>query len=1021
MLGRRRFLAGVGGSCAGFSLGPSGEYVLKAAENGRTSVGLWQDISEGFRAPPGGMRPWVVWFWVNGNVTHDGVTTDLEAMRKVGIGGVQIMNVDPGVPAGDAQFGTDLWHDLFDHTVREAARLGLQIEMSDSDGWTGSAGPWITPEQAMKKIVWSSQSLSPAGQTELPQPTTVQGFYRDIAVLAVPASIDAGSIIPDLKFKAGFATAVMADGYDRFMPPMPVEPAQSPPEACLPLSAVRDVTSYYTDGVLNWKPEGQEQWRILRFGYTATGRTNHPASKGGLGLECDKLSRRAIQAHLEAFFGKIVERNRKYVPTVLTGAHIDSWEVGPQNWTDGFEAEFQRLRGYDPLPWLPALAGWVVDDTSRTERFLWDFRKTISDLVIENYAAEAARTLEEMGVGLSIEAYDADPTEQLVYAAQATVPQAEFWYGRDFFKDIYRSWDWVAAMTSSAHVYGRTRVAAEAFTAMPDERWLAHPATMKPLADWAFSTGINHLIIHRYAMQPWPDLAPGMTMGAWGCHYERTQTWWSYSGPWHDYLARCQYMLQQGTAVADLLCLTPEGAPSRFVGPDVDIRSPSPPLEGVYRYDGCPAQALTSRASIRDGRLALPDGKTYFALVLPEYGSATRGVGMMTPETLARIRDLVEQGMTLIGPPPTHSPSLSHYPQCDARLAELVTALWGAAGQEQTDRRVGRGRVVSGMAAEEVLRREGVAPSFTSPDHKLFHTAHRRRRDGTDIFFVANRTDRPVHAVCSFRARGECEVWEPETGAKRVGVVVERNGDQSTVPLALGANESVFVVFPVKGASPLPISAALVPEEAPPIAVQGPWHVEFLSGRGAPQSVVFPDLQSWSENHDPAIKYYAGEARYTGYLDIPAKRLTGPAPVILDLGDVCVVAEVFLNGKSAGIVWRAPFVVDIGRFVREGRNEVSIVVANLWPNRLIGDETLPDDAVWEDATFGPFSGFGKKLLHWPDWLEKKTPRASGRQAFATWKLWAANDKLIKAGLIGPVLVRSGYNWNEGESPQYSPF
>lgn len=1020
MLGRRRFLVSAGGSCAGFTLGSSGQYAL-AATTDHISNSRWQDIADGFRAPPDAMRPWVVWFWVNGNVTHDGITVDLEAMRKVGIGGVQIMNVDPGVPAGDAQFGTKLWHDLFDHTVREAARLGMQIEMSDSDGWTGSAGPWITPDLAMKKVVWSSQSLSSDGQTAIPQPMAVQGFYRDIAVLAIPAAIEASAIIPDLKFKAGFSTSVMADGYDRFMPPIPLEPAQAPQDMCLPLSAVKDVTRYYANGVLNWRPEGQEQWQILRFGYTLTGRTNHPASKGGLGLECDKLSKRAIQAHLEAFFGKIVERNKKYVPDVLTGAHIDSWEVGAQNWTDGFEAEFQRLRGYDLLPWLPALAGWVVDDTSRTERFLWDFRKTISDLVIENYAAEATRTLEAMGVGLSIEAYDADPTEQLIYAAQATIPQAEFWYGRDFFKDIYRSWDWVAAMTSSAHVYGRTRVAAEAFTAMPDERWLAHPATMKPLADWAFSTGVNHLIIHRYAMQPWPDLAPGMTMGAWGCHYERTQTWWSYSGPWHDYLTRCHYILQQGTPVADLLYLTPEGAPSRFVRPDVDIRSPSPPLEGIYRYDGCPAQALTSRVSIQNGRLTLPDGKTYFALVLPEYGAAMRGVGLMTPETLARILELVEQGMTLIGPPPTHSPSLHHYPECDVKFAELVTTLWGVGRGTQTDRRVGRGRVVSGVAAEEVLRREGIVPSFTVPDHTLFHSAHRRLQDGTDVFFVANRTDQPVNSVCSFRASGECEIWEPETGVKRVDVVTRRNGQQTMASVALDAHEAVFVVFPQQGKSSLSVSPAPILEDAPPIAIEGPWRVEFLSGRGAPQSVVFPSLQSWSENHDHAIKYYAGEARYTGYVNIPATAMGKLTPVILDLGEVSVVAKIFLNGNFSGIVWKPPFVVDIRHFVKEGWNEVSVVVANLWPNRLIGDETLPDDAAWEDATFGPFSGFGKKLVRWPDWLEQKTTRTSGRKTFATWKLWSAHDRLLKSGLLGPVLLRSGDVQNQIENPEYTPF
>ena len=630
------------------------------------------------------------------------------------------------------------------------------------------------------------------------------------------------------------------------------------------------------------------------------------------------------------------------------------------------------------------------------------------------------------------------------------MPQAEFWYGDDFFAGVYRSWDWTAAMTSAAHVYGKRVVAAEAFTAMPKEKWQGHPASLKPLGDWAFTAGVNHFIFHRYALQPWPNHRPGMTMGAWGTHYERTQTWWELSGPWHLYLARCQHMLRQGMPVADLLYLTPEGAPMRFVAPEVNIRDAQPPDTPGYNVDGCPPEALFTRVSIVAGEIALPDGKRYRALVLPDPAGDMPGAGAMTPRLLSRITELVEQGMLVLGRPPDRSPSLAGYPDCDAQVRSLSLRLWGTLTPgAPIDRRIGRGRVVWGVGPEDVLARAGIAPDFACGEARPFRYVHRRLDDGSDIYFVANKQDRALCAPCSFRVTGRRpEIWHPETGVITYPAQYDGGDGVTRLPLRLEAHESVFVVFPVNtsasrgrvvaieanSSSPTDLSlcevngrlqaramspgrfalhlasGATLPlwvsDLPPPVAARGPWEVHFASGWGAPDRATFPQLASWTEHDDPGIRYFSGTAVYRGELFVPPALLAADITPILDLGQVEVMARVRINGHDLGILWKAPFLADATGVLKPGRNELEIEVTNLWPNRLIGDEQLPPDAQWVSADFNGIVGFGEKLLRWPDWLLKGQQSSTGRYTFATWKLWTAKDKLLPSGLLGPVTLRA---------------
>jgi hypothetical protein len=1040
MIDRRLFLAGLGAIAVGVQSFRAYAKDLPAA-NAAT-------LARSFSSPPSGARPWVYWFWINGNVTREAITADLEAMHRVGIGGVQIMDVDPGVPAGPAQFGSDAWHDMFDFALLEARRLGLVVEMSDDDGWTGSAGPWITPELSMQKVVWTETQVDggPSDIT-LATPEIKRDFYRDIVVLAFPTPADDGYRVPDIGYKAGYKTIDHTRLAERGIPPLPMDPEPLGAARAIDPAAIVDISAHVIEGRLRWQaPSGR--WTVMRIGHTSTGVDNHPASAGGQGLECDKLSKQAIKVHMDAFIGKLAGRAGKLVGTTFLSTHIDSWEVGDQNWTALFRDEFKSRRGYDLLRWMPALSGRVIGDAASTERFLWDMRQTISDLMVDNYAAEACRLCHEMGINLSIEGYDADPTEQIRYGAQADVPQTEFWYGDDFFSGVYRSWDWTAAMTSAAHVYGKRVIAAEAFTAMPKEKWQAHPAAMKSLGDWAFTAGVNHFIFHRYALQPWPDRRPGMTMGAWGTHYERTQTWWELSGPWHLYLTRCQHMLRQGLPVADLLYLTPEGAPMRFVAPEVNIRDAVPPDTPGYNVDGCPPDALFTRVSILDGEIALPDGKRYRALVLPDPAGDMPGAGAMTPRLLARIAALVDQGMLVIGRPPIRSPSLENYPACDAEVRALSLRLWGTlAPTAPIGRRIGQGRVVWGVDPKDVLAKTGFAPDFACGEASPFRYVHRRLDDGSDMYFVANKQYHALAAPCTFRVSGRRpEIWHPETGAITFPAQYDGADSVTRLPLRLEAHEAVFVVFrnqaspnrvvaidaeanppsdlslwemngrvqarsmsPGRFALHLANGATLplvVSDLPPPIAASGPWDVHFASGWGASDRAAFPRLTSWSEHDNPDIRYFSGTAVYRGELVVPPAMLDSGITPILDLGQVEVIARVRINGRDLGILWKAPFLADATGVLKSGRNLLEIEVTNLWPNRLIGDEQLPADAEWVSADFNGITGFGEKLLHWPDWLLKGQKSPAGRHTFATWKLWTAKDKLLPSGLLGPVTLRA---------------
>ncbi len=666
-------------------------------------------LEAGFAAPPDEARPWVYWFWQNGNINREGITADLEAMKRAGIGGVIVFETDQGTPLGPVDFAGTEWRALFKFACSEAARLGLEVNMNNDAGWCGSGGPWITPEISTQKLVWTETAVKGPKRFEgvLPEPEKIAGYYRDIRVLAFPTPAGQARI-DHIAYKAvELPTDFHYMGRASLLPTRAEWP-EVPAGEAIAAKGILDLTERMgPDGRIAWDaPEGA--WTILRFGHTSTGKENLPAPASGRGLECDKMAREGIEAHFAGLVGKLADELGPLVGKTFVSTHIDSWETGSQNWTKSLPDEFRKRRGYDLAPFLPVMTGRIVDGRGVSERFLWDLRQTISEMVLDNYAGRFRELASARGMRLSIEGYTSGPMDELAYGGRADEPMGEFWpwwfrsggpYGFGFT---------CTEMTSAGHIYGRNIIGAEAFTSTEEERWQSHPATIKEIGDWAFSEGINRFVVHRYAMQPWLQVSPGVSMGPWGLHYERTQSWWNLSTAWHEYLARCQYLLRQGLFTADVCYLGAEGSPQsigvqkRFFARASDNRDEPRDRTG-YNFDLCPPDALLARASVKDGRIAFPDGMSYRLLVLPQ-------IETITPGLLTKVKELVEAGATVVGPKPVASPSLGGYPACDEEVKRLADEMWGTGEPPagMTERRVGQGRI---FWSAELQRRSGPTPT----------------------------------------------------------------------------------------------------------------------------------------------------------------------------------------------------------------------------------------------------------------------------------------------------------------------
>ena len=731
-----------------------------------------------------------------------------------------------------------------------------------------------------------------------------EDFYTDVVVLAFPTPANPAKI-EDSDDKALYYRApyTSAKGVKPFLAPS--TPSTSPlPDSTIAKQKVIDITSHLQpDGTLDWRvPDGA--WTIMRFGVRNNGANTRPAPQAGYGFECDKFSTTALDAHLANYADKLLKKVGDRKPGAgWTMMHIDSWEMGAQNWTPKFRQEFKHRRGYDPQPYYPAYTGQIVQNTEITERFLWDLRQTAQELVIENHAGHLKQFAHKNGLGLSIEPYDMNPTADLSLGAVADVPMGEFW------ANTFNSAFSCIEAASIAHTMGRPIVGAESFTSI--EPFILYPANLKNQADWAFGSGINRIFFHTFQHQPLgDDIVPGMTFGPYGVNWQRNQTWWPMVDEFHRYLTRCSHLLRQGVTVADILYLTPEGAPQVFRAPSDATVGDEPYLSDRrgYNFDGCPPDTLISRAEVSNDRIAFPGGTSYRLLVLP-------AMETMTPALLAKITLLVKQGATVIGAPPRRSPSLSGYPGCDLKVNSMAKTLWGEASAPavRTDRPFGKGHLFWGgdLSMPPASPTTELYPSYEAAA-SLLHALKlpedfasggpirytHRQADENDIYFIANRSDKEVETECRFRVpSGMPELWNPVTGKTQPLPLFARKDGLASVPLKFAAHQSFFIIFSdeTKGLRPSePIAQSNFPATKSLGTLEGPWDVSFQSGRGAPDRIAFDKLEDWITCSEPGIRYFSGIAIYRKSFDLPSYRSISISknPIYLDLGvvkDICRV------------------------------------------------------------------------------------------------------------------------------------
>ncbi len=781
--------------------------------------------------------------------------------------------------------------------------------------------------------------------------------------------------------------------------------AEVPAAACVKRSEIKPLTALMAaDGTLHWKaPAGR--WRILRLGYTTTGFMNSAAG-GAQGLECDRFNADAVKLQFDSWYGKALAKvGAPYAGKVLHVIHVDSWEAGAQNWSPGFEHAFSHLRGYDLMAWLPVIAGIPVDSAELSERVLFDLRRTVNDLTSEKFFKTIADAAHVHGCVFSAEPPSPTfPVDGLEYAAFADLPMGEFWLKtprNDKPNDIKDA-------VSGARIYGKPVAGAESFTeGLMD--WQETPFTMKALGDHNYCEGINRFMLHVYAQQPWLDRAPGMTLSGIGSFVGRTQTWWKPARAWFQYLRRCQALLQAGSAVCDVCAFIGESVPARALLPR-NLREPVP--QG-YAYDSLNRDVLLRLARVEDGMIVLDSGMRYRVLLLPDSRE-------MTPQMADKLRDLVLAGAVISGPPPQCSPSLEGGEAADARVCTVANALWGDLdGTTRTAHRVGRGLVVWGKPLAEVLKDLGQGPdvemTLGGAPAKAMEWIHRRGKDW-DLYFLSNQSAETVTVDAAFRIDGRIpEIWRADTGAFETLASWRPQNGRTIIPLALDPAGSVFVVFRKSAKAIDPVVAVDGDEPAPAfrmgktgveaviakpgrwrlhrrsgrvvslhhdqplaaIALAGPWQIRFADHLAQPQTITEAALSSWTTQADPALKYYAGTAVYRTTFHLPQ----GPVSqrLLLDLGKVCDLAEVRLNGQALGVLWKPPFAVDIAAAVKPGENILEIDVTSTWNNRMIGDAGKPQS---------------ERVSFVVPLLRKGQP----------W-LPAGDDKLTPSGLLGPVQLR----------------
>lgn len=999
----------------------------------------YPELKSGFANPPAEARLRCYWWWLNSMATKESITRDLEEMKAKGYGGASLVDAGSSnyqvarkTPAGPV-FMSPEWMELYKHAVKEADRIGIELSVNTQSGWNPGA-PSVTPEFALKKIVWTEVDVAggKAISMELPQPV-MKLMYRDVLVQAIPKKEGApvqNEAIDNWKKKT-FNEKIGWKGV------YPLHELREDYDGDGKMMAIRkdeiiDLTANYKNGKLEWNAPAGE-WTIIRYGYTCTGAKTSTNSDGWEGLSVDHLNPAAFELFSKTVITPLI-KTAQSVGNSVKYLQTDSWEMDLVSWTNHFPAEFKKYRGYDMTGYMPVLAGRIVGNRSESNRFLHDFRKTIGDCVADNHYRLFYQLAHENGMGIHPESGGphSAPVDALMVMGISDFPQGEFWAMANThrIKDDERLS--VRQSACVAHTNGKRFVAAEGPTSIGPQ-WERSPMDLKGNIDRVFCSGVNRIVWHTFTSSPKEFGLPGNEYFA-GTHLNPNVTWWKQSKDFISYLDRSSYLLQQGLFVADVLYYYGDDVPN-FVFLKEDL----PELKAGYDWDKCSKDVILNRVSFDGGKIVLPDGMSYRVMML----SPEKAIDL---NVLRKLEQLVTQGMTLIGPRPEEATGLTNFPQADQELKEIANRLWGKTdGQTLKENRCGKGRVIWGQGVNEVLAGMDVQPDFefkgTHPKTAI-DFIHRSTND-QEIYFVANRfaqmkyndfeyrylttlPDRYEQVECSFRVTGKVpEIWNAITGEIEEVLVYREENGRTILPLLFEPEGSKFIVFRNTAQKPHiieiqrdnqflfpgisletkesgylnfrrndgkisteiyePGNYSLVWSDGKKEEIKsgeknefdwlfGAWDIQFDPNWGAPASVKTDQLKSWTEFDTPGIKYYSGTATYLKSFKLKNNEIKG-SRLILDLGHVKEMASVKINGHQMQVLWCAPFRFDITPFVKSGTNELEVEVVNMWVNRLIGDGKLTNDKRLTKTNINKFDA--------PD----------------------AEKYLRVSGLIGPVKIR----------------
>lgn len=763
-----------------------------------------------------------------------------------------------------------------------------------------------------------------------------------------------------------------------------------PDYLCLKKDEMFDITRYVdAKGRINWNPP-PGYWTILRMGHTSTGHTNYTGG-GALGLECDKFNPEAVRLQFEKWFGAAYDRiGPELASRVLKVFHTDSWECGSQNWSPVFREEFIKRRGYDPIMYLPAMAGIPVESADVSERFLYDVRQTIAELVHDNFYGTLAELAHDKDCIFTAESVAPTMTSDGMWHYDlADVPMGEFWLNSPTHDKPNDMLDAV----SGAHIYGKSIIQAEAFTTLR-MNWDEHPSIMKAVGDRNYAMGANRFVYHVFVHNPSLNRKPGMTLDGVGLYFQRDQTWWKPGRAWVEYARRCQQLLQDGRPVVDIAVFTGEEVPRRSILPDrlvstlpgifggdrvkseagrlsnkdeplvelpegvIHSANMADPVDWVdplrgYAYDSFNKDALLRLARVRNGRIELPGGASYAILIVPAARPMSPDPGRMTPEVATQLLNLVRAGATvMLCTIPDKSPSLVRYPECDKRLndifSEIKSTSWDTLASGVVMKKMGKGKIVMGPYRADSFRDLGINRDFRVEEKQGVPVngiawTHRSTRD-KEIYFISNQL--PEQRELGISLRGdmrEVELYDPVTNTTRKATTWHMDNGRINLPVRLEPNGSLFVIL--DGVTMIRDGSDGVNwnEFTPVKKVVNPWQVRFDPSRGGPEKPVpFFTLSDWSKHADDSIRYYSGTARYETYFDWDTAA-NKSIPVWIELGDVADIAEVYVNNVSCGIAWTPPYRLEITKALKPGINVLAIEVSNTWHNRLIGDHALPEE------------------------------------------------------------------------------